>query len=30
MRIKIVPNGQLFVLMGLGKKEGVDVHLVGD
>jgi hypothetical protein len=30
MRFKIVLNGQLFVPMGLGKEEGVDVHLVSD
>lgn len=30
MRLKIVLIRQLFVLMGLGKEEGVDVHLVGD
>lgn len=30
MRFKKVLFGQLFVLMGLGKEEEVDVHLVGD
>lgn len=30
MRFEIVLSGQLFVLMGLGKKGGVGVHLVGE